>query len=824
MTGSSGPAGGDDNALIAERRAKLAALRAAGAAFPNDFRRDTLAGDLHVAFGGHAQEWFDAHPVRVRIAGRMMFKRVMGKASFAKLQDVSGQMQVYLQANALGDAYEDFKGWDVGDIVAAEGTLMRTRAGELSVKAETIRLLTKSLRPLPDKWHGLADTETRYRQRYVDLIVNEDSRNTFRRRIEIVRYLRNFLDTQGFLEVETPMLQQIPGGAAARPFVTHHNALDVDMYLRVAPELFLKRLVVGGFERVYEINRNFRNEGVSTQHNPEFTMLELYQAYADYRDLMELVERLLQGLADTVLGTRQVPYQGRTFDFSGPFRRVSIEDCLLEQNPGTSTAAGCATSTTCARSTRATASSSAARTGRARRRSRCSWRWRRKAGPTDRWRRPSRAATSSPCSTRTRRTRLDTPLLLGCTHFPGRADRADPPRRRRFSRSAGCRPQLREGVGQGPRAADERARGVRERVPERVQIHHRQEFGRVAWRRDDDVGDLLVGDEQRLARGGQRPGDDVIASHAPLDPPEVVGARHDLLAGIAALGEADRADEIEVQHLRDPLAAGRWQHGRLATPHGERHPRRLGARRQAGPEGILGRVRAHEPGAITGQPPERHAIGQDQSVQFALGRADEAGDLQPVGLVADGHPAAQHEAPQALGRRCGQRAWQERQHAVRHGQKPQHRQDAPLGIAPGGWHRCAGGDSGHIGRELRMQETDRIGSAKGQDAHPGEAMMRNAVHEPMLARPRHGRRPADICPISCTRPCFGWKTPWAQRLDSGRIAAMQNEGPKPGSETATEVPASPPPATDKPREIGGPPGPEPTRFGDWEKAGRCIDF
>ncbi|MCU0977074.1 MAG: lysine--tRNA ligase [Steroidobacteraceae bacterium] len=334
MTGSSGPAGGDDNALIAERRAKLAALRAAAVPFPNDFRRDALAEDLHVAFGERAQEWFEAHPVPVRVAGRMMAKRVMGKASFAKLQDASGQLQAYLQADALGPAYEQFKGWDIGDIVAVEGTLMRTRAGELSVKASSVRLLTKSLRPLPDKWHGLADTETRYRQRYVDLIVNEDSRRTFRQRTEIVRYLRHFLDAQGFLEVETPMLQQIPGGAAARPFVTHHNALDVDMYLRVAPELFLKRLVVGGFERVYEINRNFRNEGVSTQHNPEFTMLELYQAYADYRDLMELVERLLQGLADTVLGTRQVPYQGRTFDFSGPFRRVSIEDCLLEQNPG----------------------------------------------------------------------------------------------------------------------------------------------------------------------------------------------------------------------------------------------------------------------------------------------------------------------------------------------------------------------------------------------------------------------------------------------------------------------------------------------------------
>jgi lysyl-tRNA synthetase, class II len=334
MTDDTASAGADDNLLMAERRAKLAALRADGIAFPNDFRRDALAEDLHVAFDGRSQEALEAQPTRVRVAGRMMFKRVMGKASFAKLQDASGQIQVYLQSNVLGEAYEAFKGWDVGDIVAAEGTLMRTRAGELSVKAESVRLLTKSLRPLPDKWHGLADTETRYRQRYVDLIVNDDSRRNFRRRTEIVRYLRSFLDAQGFLEVETPMLQPIPGGAAARPFVTHHNALDQDMYLRIAPELYLKRLVVGGFERVYEINRNFRNEGLSTKHNPEFTMLELYQAYADYRDLMGLVERLVQGLADTVAGTRQLPWQGQSLDFSGPFRRVTIEESLLEHNAG----------------------------------------------------------------------------------------------------------------------------------------------------------------------------------------------------------------------------------------------------------------------------------------------------------------------------------------------------------------------------------------------------------------------------------------------------------------------------------------------------------
>jgi lysyl-tRNA synthetase class 2 len=323
----------DENQLIAERRAKLARLREEGNPFPNDFRRDALAGDLHATFDGHSNESLEAQPVRVHVAGRMMFKRVMGKASFAKLQDATGQVQLYLQASALGDAYEAFKGWDVGDIIAAEGTLMRTRTGELSVKVESARLLTKSLRPLPDKWHGLSDTETRYRQRYVDLIVSDESRRTFRTRTQVIRYLRAFLDAMGFMEVETPMMQPIPGGAAARPFVTHHNALDLRMYLRIAPELYLKRLVVGGFERVYEINRNFRNEGLSTQHNPEFTMLELYQAYADFRDLMIMVERMLQGLADTVLGTRQVSYQGKLYDLGGSFRRVSIEESILEHNP-----------------------------------------------------------------------------------------------------------------------------------------------------------------------------------------------------------------------------------------------------------------------------------------------------------------------------------------------------------------------------------------------------------------------------------------------------------------------------------------------------------
>jgi len=333
MTTRETPGPGDENALIAERRAKLARLRDAGVAYPNDFRRDALAADLHATWGERSDDWLSANPVRVRVAGRMMFKRVIGKASFAKLQDSSGQIQAYLQAQTLGGAYEEFKGWDVGDIVAVSGVLMRTRAGELSVRAESARLLVKALRPLPDKWHGLADTETRYRRRYVDLIVNEPAREVFRTRTRIIRYLRDFLDALGFLEVETPMMQPIPGGAVARPFVTHHNALGHDMYLRIAPELYLKRLVVGGFERVYEINRNFRNEGLSTQHNPEFTMLELYQAYADFEDFMLLVERMTQGLVDAIAGTRELNYQGRRIGFNTPFARLSIEEAIIAHNP-----------------------------------------------------------------------------------------------------------------------------------------------------------------------------------------------------------------------------------------------------------------------------------------------------------------------------------------------------------------------------------------------------------------------------------------------------------------------------------------------------------
>ena len=325
--------GEDENKLISERRAKLAQLRSQGPAYPNEFRRDALAADLHATYQEHDAAWLEANPVHVRVGGRMMLKRVMGKASFATLADRSGSIQLFLQDGTLGAAYQAFRGFDVGDILGAVGALFRTRTGELSVRVTGLKLLAKSLRPLPDKWHGLADTETRYRQRYVDLIVNQASRAVFRTRTAIIRYLRDALDALDFLEVETPMMQPIPGGAAARPFVTHHNALDLTMYLRIAPELYLKRLIVGGLERVYEINRNFRNEGLSTQHNPEFTMLELYWAYSDYQELMELIERLLRALSDSLLGTRVVRYQGRDYDLGRPFRRVSVEELICEFNP-----------------------------------------------------------------------------------------------------------------------------------------------------------------------------------------------------------------------------------------------------------------------------------------------------------------------------------------------------------------------------------------------------------------------------------------------------------------------------------------------------------
>ena len=326
----------DENRLIAERRAKLAALRANGIAFPNDFRRADFAGDLQSRYADvetWTAETLEAEGARVAIAGRMLLKRVMGKASFVQIQDESGRVQLFLQANALGETYEAFKGWDVGDILAAEGTLTRTRTGELSVRADSLRLLTKSLRPLPDKFHGLADVEQRYRQRYVDLIVSPEAREVFVKRSKIIRAMREWLDTRRFLEVETPMMQYIPGGATAKPFVTHHNALDLELYLRVAPELYLKRLVVGGFERVYEINRNFRNEGVSTRHNPEFTMLELYEAYATYTEIMDLTEGVIRDVAQSVLGTTALTWDHHAIDLGPAFRRWSMTDAVLEHNP-----------------------------------------------------------------------------------------------------------------------------------------------------------------------------------------------------------------------------------------------------------------------------------------------------------------------------------------------------------------------------------------------------------------------------------------------------------------------------------------------------------
>ncbi len=324
----------DENEQIALRRSKLAELRQQGNPFPNDFRRNVIAGELHAEYGEKDPAEIETRHIRVKVAGRMMTRRVMGKASFAHLQDMSGRIQIYVKRDEVGPpAYEEFKKWDLGDIVGAEGALFKTKTGELSVKVDAVRLLTKALRPLPEKFHGLTDTETRYRQRYLDLIMNEVARKTFRTRTAIIRYIRNFLDGRGYLEVETPMMQVIPGGAAARPFVTHHHALDMGLYLRVAPELYLKRLIVGGFEKVYEINRNFRNEGLSTRHNPEFTMLEFYQAYADYHDLMNLTEEMMRGLAREVTATEMITYQGEQYDFSQRFRRLTLKESIRQFNP-----------------------------------------------------------------------------------------------------------------------------------------------------------------------------------------------------------------------------------------------------------------------------------------------------------------------------------------------------------------------------------------------------------------------------------------------------------------------------------------------------------
>jgi lysyl-tRNA synthetase class 2 len=331
----------DENKLIAQRRDKLTELRNNGNAFPNDFRRNTVAGELHAEYGEKENEELEALNLRVSVAGRMMSRRVMGKASFAHLQDMSGRIQLFVQRDNLPEGvYNGLfkKDLDLGDIIGAEGVLFKTKTGELSVKVDSVRLLTKSLRPLPEKFHGLTDQEQRYRQRYLDLIMNEASRDTFRTRTRIVQFIRGFLNARSYLEVETPMMQVIPGGAAARPFTTYHNALDMDLFLRIAPELYLKRLVVGGFERVYEINRNFRNEGLSTRHNPEFTMLEFYEAYADYHDLMNLTEEMLRALAIEVLGTAQVQYQGETYDFGKPFTRMSVKESILHFNPDLSEA------------------------------------------------------------------------------------------------------------------------------------------------------------------------------------------------------------------------------------------------------------------------------------------------------------------------------------------------------------------------------------------------------------------------------------------------------------------------------------------------------
>jgi lysyl-tRNA synthetase, class II len=334
--GQAPPAGPpqDENQIIAERRGKLAALREHGNAFPNDFRRDALAADLHTAHDATGNDELEPRHLTITVAGRMMLKRVMGKASFATIQDMSGRIQLYITTDALGaDAHDAFKHWDLGDIVGAAGHLFKTKTGELSVKVSALRLLAKSLRPLPEKFHGLADQEQKYRQRHVDLIMNPASRDVFVKRSQIVQAIREFFVARGYLEVETPMMHAIPGGAAARPFVTHHNALDMDLFLRIAPELYLKKLVVGGMEKVFEINRNFRNEGISTRHNPEFTMLEFYEAYRDYHYLMDLTETLIREVAQQVLGTTTITYQDTIIDLGKPFDRLTMAGAIHRYNP-----------------------------------------------------------------------------------------------------------------------------------------------------------------------------------------------------------------------------------------------------------------------------------------------------------------------------------------------------------------------------------------------------------------------------------------------------------------------------------------------------------
>ena len=324
----------DENHLIAERRTKLASLRTQGIAFPNDFTPEHRASSLHARFGEQDQATLASSAQPVSVAGRMMLKRVMGKASFATLQDSTGRIQIYLERSSLGEEiYDAFKHWDIGDIIAIQGFIFKTNKGELSIHAIQARVLAKSLRPLPDKFHGVSDQELRYRQRYVDLIMTEQTRDTFMARSKAISGIRQTMVEAGFLEVETPMLHGIPGGAAAKPFVTHHNALDMEMFLRIAPELYLKRLIVGGFERVFEINRNFRNEGVSPRHNPEFTMMEFYAAYTNYQWLMDFTEQIIRSAAIHACGSATLTYQGRELDLSKPFHRLTIVEAILRYEP-----------------------------------------------------------------------------------------------------------------------------------------------------------------------------------------------------------------------------------------------------------------------------------------------------------------------------------------------------------------------------------------------------------------------------------------------------------------------------------------------------------
>ncbi|MBI3524390.1 MAG: lysine--tRNA ligase [Betaproteobacteria bacterium] len=328
----------DENHLIAERRAKLTEWRAGGKSFPNDFRRENTAAKLDELYGGKSREELEATPVAVKVAGRIMLKRVMGKASFATIQDLSGRIQIFISNDKTGEAaHAEFKKFDSGDIIGVTGTLFRTKTDELTVQASEVRLLTKSLRPLPEKFHGLTDVEQKYRSRYLDLITNEQSRFTFVARSRMIQAIRNYMVHHDFLEVETPMMHPIPGGAAAKPFKTHHNALDMELFLRISPELYLKRLVVGGFEKVFEVNRNFRNEGISPRHNPEFTMMEFYEAYADYHMLMDFTEGLLRHSAREALGVEVFEYQGRTLDLSQPFLRLTIVEAIRKHHPGFNT-------------------------------------------------------------------------------------------------------------------------------------------------------------------------------------------------------------------------------------------------------------------------------------------------------------------------------------------------------------------------------------------------------------------------------------------------------------------------------------------------------